>query len=188
LSDPLARIHVVGTSGSGKSELARRLSLLLGSPHVEIDDLHWLPGWQERPREELRASVSRIVATDRWILCGNYARHCQDLTFPRATAIVWLDYSFPLTFWRALKRTVRRVVTGEACCNGNRETLRKALLSRESILVWVIQTHGSNRRAYPLRFARPENAHLRVLRFRSPRETEAWTKTLSEARPVPCDR
>ena len=170
----LDRIQITGTSCSGKSELARRLAPLLGSPHVELDDLHWLPGWKERPAEEFRALVSRIVATDRWIIAGNYDKRGQDLTFPRATTVIWLDYSFPLTFWRALARTARRIVMREPCCNGNRETLRKALLSRESILLWVIQTHGRRRREYPARLARADVAHLRVLRFRSPRETEAW--------------
>ena len=174
----LDRIQITGTSCSGKTELARRLAPLLGAPHVDLDDLHWLPGWRERPAEEFRADVSRIVATDRWVIAGNYEKLSQDLTFPRTTTVIWLDYSFPVTFWRALARTARRIVTQEACCNGNRESLRKALLSRESILLWVIQTHGKRRRDYPARLARSDNAHLRVLQFRTPRETEAWIRTL----------
>ena len=179
-ADPaLRRVHVVGTSGSGKTELARRLSGILGAPHVELDDLHWLPGWRERPRDEFREIVAGIVAQERWIIAGNYETRAQDLTFPRATAIVWLDYGFALTFRRAVKRTFRRLVNGDTCCNGNRETIRRALFSRNSILLWVIQTHGRKRRDYPARLAGPECAHLRVFVFRTPAQTEAWVAGLA---------
>lgn len=178
MDETLARIHVVGTSGTGKSVLAARLSAMLGAPLVELDDLHWLPGWRERARDEFRARLAAIVATETWVIAGNYESRGQDLTFPRATAVIWLDYGLPLTFLRALRRTVRRWVRGEECCNGNRESIARALFRRDSILLWVLQTHGRRRRQYPARFALPENAHLRKLVFKSPRELEAWLREL----------
>lgn len=48
--DSLQRVVIVGTSGSGKTTMARELSVLLGTPHIELDALQWLPGWQSLRR------------------------------------------------------------------------------------------------------------------------------------------
>ncbi len=39
----LKRVVVVGTSCSSKTALANSLSERLGSPHIELDTIHWLP-------------------------------------------------------------------------------------------------------------------------------------------------
>lgn len=48
------KINVVGTSGVGKSTLARRLAQDLSLPYIEMDVLYWLlPGKGASSREEL---------------------------------------------------------------------------------------------------------------------------------------
>lgn len=37
---------MVGSSGSGKTRLARRIADLIGAPHVELDSIYHLAGWQ----------------------------------------------------------------------------------------------------------------------------------------------
>ena len=37
----------------------------------------------------------------------------RDAFWPRATQVIWLNYSFPTTFGRALKRSLTRSLTGE---------------------------------------------------------------------------
>ena len=92
-----------------------------------LDAFYWGPEWT--PRAGFQLHVSAAVARQRWVIDGNYSavRH---LIWRRATAIVWLDYSFGRVFGRALRRTARRVLTGERLYGGNRETIHNALLDR----------------------------------------------------------
>jgi len=164
-----ARIAVVGSSCAGKTTLARELASRLGAPHVELDALHWGPDWTPRPTETFRARVAAAVAAPRWVCDGNYSV-VQDLVWPRATAVVWLDYGFPRVLGRALRRTLRRSLTGEELYAGNRESLRKAFLSRDSILLWVVTSWGERRRRYGALAGRGEPRQARWLHLRHPRE------------------
>lgn len=170
------RIVVVGTSGSGKTTLARCLAEMLEIPHIELDALHWGPDWTEMPLHVMQERVRAAIRADAWTLDGNYSK-VRDIVWPRATHIVWLDYSIPVVLWRILERTARRVITQEELWNGNRESLGKAL-GRDSILLWVLRTYRRRRRDYPRLFAEPKFAHLTVVHHTSPGETSRWVAAI----------
>ncbi|MBI3544130.1 MAG: AAA family ATPase [Deltaproteobacteria bacterium] len=159
------RIVIVGTSGSGKTTAARELSRRLGVEHHELDALYWLGGWRPRDPQEFRARVAELAARPAWIIEGHDAR-VRDLTWSRADAIVWLDLPLPTILARALRRTVRRVLTREPLGGGNVESLRRAFLSRQSPLLWVLKTHRARRREWESLFATPARAGLRLQRVR----------------------
>ncbi len=171
------RIVVIGTSGSGKTTTARQLAQRLGCPHVELDALHWEPNWTEAPLDVFRTRVAEALAGDAWVTDGNYSQ-VRDIAWGRADTVVWLDYSLPVVLWRVVWRTLRRSLTREELWSGNRESLRKALFSRDSIVLWSLQTYHRRRREYPALFARPEYAHLAVVRLPSPRATREWLTRL----------
>ena len=141
------RVVIVGTSCAGKTTMSGKLSDALSIENTDLDDLHWLPKWQEREVSEFRFLVEEVANRDAWIIAGNY-RPVKDLIWPRATHIIWLNYSFPRVFWRALKRTFVRSITRKPVCNGNYESIFKALFTRDSILYWVISTHKRRRREF----------------------------------------
>lgn len=151
----MQRIAVVGTTGSGKTTLAQQLAERLGIPHVELDALYWGPNWTEPTREEFRARVAQAVAGDRWVADGNYSK-VRDLVWSRADTAVWLDYSLPVILWQLARRTLRRVATQEELWSGNRERMRGAFFSRNSLFVWALQTYWRRRRDYPRLLAQPE--------------------------------
>ena len=135
----LKRVSVVGTSCSGKTTFARNLASVLNVKHIELDALYWLPDWVERPKDEFLSLVEKAAGGDAWVLDGNYSR-ARLIVWERATAIVWLNYSFPRTFYRSINRTTHRVLSGERIYSGNRETFKKAFMDRDSILFWVLTT------------------------------------------------
>lgn len=175
----LKRVSVVGMSCSGKSTFAKRLAEILNSEHVEIDALNFLPGWAERPRDEFFDAIARAADRRRWVFDGNYTR-TRELIWGRATAIVWLDYSFPRTFYRALKRTVSRAYTGEPICGDNRETFRMSFMSRESILLWVLTGYLEKRRRYTKLFGAGNLGDKNVYIFRHPAETEDFLRRVEQ--------
>ena len=123
------RIAVIGTTGSGKTTLARAVAVQLDTPHVELDALHWGPNWTSPAHLELRARVGAALNSERWVVDGNYSK-VRDIIWARADTIVWLDYSLPLTLWRLTRRTLRRLAKREVLWNGNRESWRQQFLSR----------------------------------------------------------
>jgi len=169
------RLVVVGTTGAGKSTLAKRLSETLGLNFVELAALYWEPGWRAASVADFRARVVGATAGDDWVVAGNY-RQVRDIIWPLADTVVWLDYSLPLLFARLTRRTLRRAITREVLWNGNREDFwpHLKLWSEESLYHWLFKTYRQRRRELPILFSRPECAHLTVIRLASPRGTEDW--------------
>lgn len=169
----LRRIVVLGTTGSGKTTLARQLSEHLGLPHVELDALNWGPNWRQRPPEEFLALVAQATCGDGWVVCGNYSRTRSSL-WPWADTAVWLDYPLPVIMWRLWWRTLKRFATREELWNGNKERLWEHFFTRRSLFLWALQSYGRRRREYPALFNGPQYAHMEVIHLRSPSQTEKW--------------
>jgi adenylate kinase family enzyme/GNAT superfamily N-acetyltransferase len=174
------RIVVVGTSCCGKTAFARALAQSLRCPCIELDELYWGPQWTPKPDGEFRRLVEAAASAPQWIADGNYGR-VRDVLWPRATTIVWLNYSFPRVLLRALRRTLRRFVTREELWHGNRESLRRSFLSRDSILLWVISTfHRRREELVGLRASR-RYPHLSWVELRRPRDAEPYLRSLRPA-------
>ncbi len=175
----LRRVAVIGCSCAGKTTFARRLAAATGGSFVELDAIHWLPDWVERPNDEFREIVDEATTAERWVADGNYS-YAQDIIWGRATAVVWLNYSFPLVLCRAFTRTIARSITGRELFSGNKESLRKAFLTRDSILLWVLTTYYPRRKRYREIFESGEYPHLRFIELRRSRDAGRFLKKLEE--------
>jgi len=173
----MQRIVIVGTTGSGKTTLGQRLATQMGYPLVDLDAIHWGPNWTPMPLDQFRARVSEALEEPCWIVAGNYSK-TRDIVWGHADTLVWLDYPLTLTMTRLFRRTVKRIVTREELWSGNRETWRAQFASRDSLFLWALKTHGRYREMITTNLTVPEYAHLNVLRFRQPDETEAWLRSL----------
>lgn len=178
---PYTKLIVVGTTSSGKSTLAGKLAVKLKLKYVELDALYWQPNWVGTPDDEFAVKVEEATRGERWVMAGNYSL-TRPITWPRAEAVIWLDYSFPVIFWRLSVRTIRRAVTKEELWNGNREKFwwHLKLWSDESLFHWLFKTYWQRKRDYPQLFAQPEYSHLKVIQFETPWRTQNWFENLQE--------
>jgi energy-coupling factor transporter ATP-binding protein EcfA2 len=169
------RILILGGTGSGKTTLARELAAALQVPHVELDSLYFGPEFSTAPLPLLRERTSAAIAGDRWVTDGN-KQAVRDLVWPRADTIVWLDYPLGLRLWRLAKRARGRtsLLTAQASERGSRTALAGQLLAAARGVLTALRSHAGQRREYPRMFAEPANAHLVVVRLRSPHATRQW--------------
>jgi adenylate kinase family enzyme len=174
------RIHVIGTSGSGKTTLARALSGSLGLRHIELDALHWGPSWTEKPEAQLLEDIRAAIATDGWVVDGNYGRAVRELLWPRADTIVWLDLPRELVMRQVIARTWARYWSQAPLWNGNRESLWRTLFTKESIVWWAWSTHAARHAQYEQLLADPP---CDVVRVRSREDIRAIIDRAANAAP-----
>lgn len=164
----MQRISVVGNSGSGKTTLAASLAAALNVPHLELDAIYHLPGWQPRPAEEFRALVEDFITGDAWVVDGNYSK-VRDLVWRRADTVVWLDPPRPAVMRQLMGRTLSRMARRTELWNGNRESFVNLFKvnPQESILRWAWTQHDKYRDRYAAAGNDPANAHLTFVRLAS---------------------
>jgi adenylate kinase family enzyme len=174
---PSPRIVVIGSSCAGKSTFARELASARGCALIELDHLYWGPDWKPKPPGEFLRLVQEAAAGEAWVAAGNYSL-AREAFWSRATTIVWLDLDLPRVFWRGLRRTVSRAASGEDLFHGNRESFRRSFFSRESILWWILSTHGRRRREFTALRASSDYAQLQWFQARTPRAAAAILSAL----------
>lgn len=101
------RIMIIGQPGFGKSTLAAQLGRITGLPVYHIDrEVHWLPNWVERDRQEKSRICAQIHALDKWIFEGGHSPTWQE-RLARSDMLIWLDVSLWVRYWRVFKRTLK---------------------------------------------------------------------------------
>jgi hypothetical protein len=176
------RIIVLGNTGSGKSTLAEALATRLGLPYVELDALFWEPDWQEPDPELFRERVRAATAGGRWVVAGNYLTRTQDILWPQAQSVVYLDLSLPLVLSRGVRRAWARWRNHELLWGTNYEHFWPHLKlwdPKDSLLAFAIQAHRSKRARFEADSADPRWAHVRFVRLRSPAHVARWLDSVA---------
>lgn len=164
------RIVVLGTSGSGKTTVAKKIATHYGIKHIELDVLYWNPDWVATPMPEFLQKIKQAISEqESWVVCGNY-NVAKQVTLPCSTDIIWLDYPLHVNLWRAFKRSVRRILKSEVPFNGCRETFSHLLFSKESILLWILQTHRRRRKEFNKLLTKENFPETRIIRIRNDEE------------------
>ena len=177
------RIVVVGTSGAGKTTLARKIAAILKVPHIELDAINWQPRWHDLSRgdpEEFIRRVTEAIEPGEWVADGNYGL-TREQVWQRATHLVWLDYGRPLIMARVISRTLVRAILRTELWAGNREQWRHLLRPSHPVR-WAWTTWERRRRETAERLMQSEYAHLVVLRLRRPREVRSTLHFLARQR------
>lgn len=143
----MKKVAIIGVSCSGKTTFGKELSNRLSLPFIDLDDLFWNPGWIQTEPELFLKKVQTIINNDEWVIVGNY-KSVQNLVLEAADTVIWLDYSAPVVWRRALYRTFKRALLKEPCCNGNIESFKLSFFSKESILLWVYNDFSRKKKRY----------------------------------------
>jgi adenylate kinase family enzyme len=178
-SFPYQRVVVIGVTSSGKSTLAETLARRFEMDFIELDALHWEPNWQEAPLEVFRERVQKALQAGKWSVAGNY-RSVQDLVWPKAEAVIWLDYPFMTVFWQLTRRTFRRWWTHEVLWGTNVESMyvHLKIWSPDSLFHWLFKSYWRRKREIPVLLSQAENSHLKLIRLINPKETARWLESL----------
>lgn len=173
------RINIVGTSGSGKSTAGKLIAKKLGYLYIELDEIQWKPNWTESTEEQLFSNLARSLEGESWVLDGNYSKTVP-IKWKRVQLVVWLDLPYWLILYQVISRTIRRSVTKETLWAGNRESLRKAFFSRNSIIWWCLTNLRQVRRQYLAAMSDPGLGHIRFVRIRSRQELANFVAALPQ--------
>ena len=166
----MQRISVVGSSGAGKTSLARVISARLGIPRIELDAIYWGPEWTHLDDEEFGVEVADAVAGDTWIVDGNYSSTpVQEIIWGRADTVVWLDLPRRVVTWRVLRRSVQRAATGEQMWAGNTERWSNLVKwqPEDNIVRWSWTRFHPTREKYAARMSDQRWKHLTFVMLRS---------------------
>jgi adenylate kinase family enzyme len=168
---PAQRVLFHGVTGSGKTSAAHAYAIATGVPEFSADDdVGWLPGWEGRAIADQYRIAATIAGQDRWVLDSAYSSW-RDIILARAELIVFLDYPRSLSLGRLIRRTIRRIISKDQVCNGNTETLRRAL-AKDSIIGWHFKTFTRKRKA--IEQIRADPSMPPVMSFQRPRDLDTW--------------
>ncbi|PLR74713.1 DNA topology modulation protein FlaR [Bacillus sp. UMB0728] len=104
------KIHIIGSVGSGKTTLARKLSAQVGIPHYELDNVVWERGPQgdrRRTEKERDALFQEIIASDCWIIEGVHHTWIME-SLRLADQIILLDPPYSQRTYRIIKRFIKQ--------------------------------------------------------------------------------
>ena len=170
----MKRIHIVGTSGSGKTHLASRLSEILNIKHTQIDGVFWQDYWQSLPPEKFKEKIAAITEKKKWIFCGNYSI-AREIIWKKADTLIWLDLPFSTTLKQLFQRTLNRSLDKEKLWGTqNTENFRMSFASRDSIILWMLKTYRRNKRHYSHWVANPPHSQMKTIRLTSHSEADRW--------------
>ena len=135
----MKKILVCGESCSGKTTFGKYLSSKLKINHYDLDEIHWLPGWNISSDEVFENKLNTIVKKEQWIITGNYFSR-QDSVINYCDTVIYLKIGFITRLYRAFIRGIARSITKNEVCNGNYETFGRNFFSKDSLLLYIIKT------------------------------------------------
>lgn len=161
------RIMVIGCSGGGKSTLAQKLARRFDLTYLSIDrDIRWLPGWEERSKEEQRQRIVERIAGERWIMDGTNTSTF-DIRLPRTDIVIWVRMPRLLCVWGVMTRWLKHLGrTRPEMAPGCIEKVDWEFLE----FIWTFETKFSPRITAAIAAHGP---HVPVLQVKSRRQMRA---------------
>lgn len=101
------RIIIVGNNGSGKSYLAKELSIITGLPLVHLDVEFWLLNWQVPPKDDWIRKQRELISKGKWIIEGNHTDTIE-IRFEATDLVIFLDINRLVCLASVIKRNGKK--------------------------------------------------------------------------------
>jgi adenylate kinase family enzyme len=168
---PLRRILILGPSGSGKSTVGKRIGRILGIPAVHLDMHYWNPNWVETPRDEWHDKVKELIASESWVMDGNYTSTLK-IRADAADTLIFLNMTRRMSFFRIFVRFLKnRGKTRHDVAEGCPEKIDLDFVK------WIWE-YPRTRKPAILRFFEKLKPSKNVYILRNQREIEEFLKEL----------
>jgi adenylate kinase family enzyme len=173
----IRRIHILGSTGSGKTHLSSLLAQRLNIPAFDLDDLFWDRSATtygiRTPAETRDCKLSQIVSGESWIIEGAYYQWVGP-SFDRADIILAMMPSVWVRDGRIIRRFLKRKL-------GLAASKRESLRDLWALLRW---NHNFDRHNYPRALSFIAARGRTVLPCKSTAEALAAIESTTSTRPT----
>jgi adenylate kinase family enzyme len=102
----MQKIAIVGSGGSGKSHVARKLAAVLDLPVIHLDAVYFDDEWNALPMEKFAQAQCALVAAPRWVIDGNY-NSTLAIRLKACDTVIFMDISTLAALWGIVSRQIR---------------------------------------------------------------------------------
>ncbi len=163
------KIDIIGSVASGKTRLAKKISIEYQVPYYEKDNIVWertLNGDKKRTPEERDKIFEEIIQSDNWIVEGS-PRNCLQESFDYCDYIIVLDEKTHVRLYRVIKRWLAQRFGREKY--NSKPTLKFLYFN----IKWVFEFNGMRKQL----FGKLQKYENRCMIFTNSREAFEFIKS-----------
>lgn len=167
------KVYIVGSVGSGKTTLARKVAADLHIPHFETDNFVWTRNQAGDIRNEIDVRnqlFSDAVKQDEWVIEGVHMDWTDEALLV-ADQIIFLDIPVNKRTWRIIRRYIRQLIKIEKVNYKPTFTIFRKMFG------WNIYFEEQMKPVFLQKF---EVFGIKVHYLRTNEEVENWGQQLSE--------
>lgn len=118
------KIYILGSVGSGKTTLAKKISKKLKLKIFSLDDIYWKKKYSVKRKEnDKKKMLSKILRDNKkWVIEGASSSFVSN-AIKQADLVVWIDLHHRILNFRIIKRSFKEMVFGRQSFSGLKRLL-----------------------------------------------------------------